>query len=1016
MVLFLVLPAWNLNGYGFDFTLQAGNSWTWQMDSDYGTTTAYSYNKKVAGYTVFLLKFSPDAYDGGSYHAHVAGQGYCEIGRDVHDALSGDYLGIEILHPIQPAVGGMNYGDPVGKTAQWQGYQLPEGGEIWDVERMEKETWEIAGYETVTVPYGTFTNAMKVKCLSYSSYDVYIENNQPVTAGDWNLVFASYEWYVPVVGMIQSQEISEEGDPVSNPIELVNCKVNGTVNFNPGGAGSQDAVLTTSVIGGHGTLSPASGSYNSGTVVHLTAVPDNGYQVKSWSGTDNNTLTTTANTVTMTADKTVTVEFEAIPDGNNDMDLSGEYWFGSLSADVSTNIPWGKRGTVMITGNTWSQEWDDQSGHHTFNSIFTTDVQPDGSIDINLSTGAYNVAWNGNVMIHADAAPDGNNRLGIDILTRKATNVSVNDFIGEYSFFGHWLGWNDRWDEVGWGTCMFNANGTMNNNWTSSESGSETDTGTWALDTINGIGTVSGVTPSFYLGQGGLLNGFRITSDAHSNRDYTFFIKKTSQTFSRAEMSDTYQVRFLESGPGGVPYTCGQGTIIVGADGTYSIDAYYSDGEHDVNNGSYTIGSGGKITFTPGGEGIISSDKRLILIPEMDRPSSPDPDDWIGGIFLIRAPSNAQQYQLTASVVGGLGMLSPSGGSYDSGTVVNLTATPEAGCWVKAWHGTDEDGLTTSANTVTMTADKTVTVEFEVIPEDALTISVFTVKAGKTRESHTDSLALRGTISPEFLSYIADSSNNLADITLGVYSQQNPSGGILQTLDASSITVDAKRTKIAYKSPAAQGQPSLIFTADLKKGAFSLTGKNLDLTGMQSPVAVELDIGNYSGSAVVHDGEASGSGGNPDLINGAKPMPVQFMVGYADTLRVDKCVFVLGTKKPQTDKLTVQGVLAAADPSVDIAALDVTVQWGAYSVVLPAADLIRLGEKTIFKYVKPKGAASPIAAALFDLEKCIFKIALANADIGSQGNPVDFAIQFGAFHESVTLPLIQKNQTTRIYP
>jgi hypothetical protein len=119
-------------------------------------------------------------------------------------------------------------------------------------------------------------------------------------------------------------------------------------------------------------------------------------------------------------------------------DLSGEYWFGSLSADVSTNVPWGKRGTVTVTGNNWNQEWDDYDGHHTFSSAFTTTVQPDGSININLSSGAYNVAWNGNVMIHADATPDANNRLGIDIITRKATNVDVNDLVGEYRMFAHW--------------------------------------------------------------------------------------------------------------------------------------------------------------------------------------------------------------------------------------------------------------------------------------------------------------------------------------------------------------------------------------------------------------------------------------------------------------------------------------------------------------------------------------------------------------------------------------------------
>ena len=75
--------------------------------------------------------------------------------------------------------------------------------------------------------------------------------------------------------------------------------------------------------------------------------------------------------------------------------LSGQYWFGSLSVDVDTNEPWGKRGTVIVTGNNWTQVWDDNDGNHTFSATFTTSAQPDGSSDINFPGETYNVAWNG---------------------------------------------------------------------------------------------------------------------------------------------------------------------------------------------------------------------------------------------------------------------------------------------------------------------------------------------------------------------------------------------------------------------------------------------------------------------------------------------------------------------------------------------------------------------------------------------------------------------------------------------
>jgi hypothetical protein len=71
--------------------------------------------------------------------------------------------------------------------------------------------------------------------------------------------------------------------------------------------------LTTSVVGGHGTVHPSDGMYAIGTVVSLTAVPDIGYRVKAWSGTDDvPAADSNTNTVTMNGNKTVTVEFEVI--------------------------------------------------------------------------------------------------------------------------------------------------------------------------------------------------------------------------------------------------------------------------------------------------------------------------------------------------------------------------------------------------------------------------------------------------------------------------------------------------------------------------------------------------------------------------------------------------------------------------------------------------------------------------------------------------------------------------------
>jgi subtilisin family serine protease len=68
--------------------------------------------------------------------------------------------------------------------------------------------------------------------------------------------------------------------------------------------------LTASVIGVGGTVVPADGNYPRGTVVNLTAYPDEGYRVKRWTGTDDDTSYAPTNTITMNGDKYVTVEFD----------------------------------------------------------------------------------------------------------------------------------------------------------------------------------------------------------------------------------------------------------------------------------------------------------------------------------------------------------------------------------------------------------------------------------------------------------------------------------------------------------------------------------------------------------------------------------------------------------------------------------------------------------------------------------------------------------------------------------
>lgn len=88
--------------------------------------------------------------------------------------------------------------------------------------------------------------------------------------------------------------------------------------------------LTINVVGS-GTVTPAGGIYNCGTVIHFVATPSAGYNFTSYSG-DFSSVDNPAD-FTLSADSTVTVEFDAIPLCSLTVNTVGQ---GSVSPDTGT--------------------------------------------------------------------------------------------------------------------------------------------------------------------------------------------------------------------------------------------------------------------------------------------------------------------------------------------------------------------------------------------------------------------------------------------------------------------------------------------------------------------------------------------------------------------------------------------------------------------------------------------------------------------------------------------------------
>lgn len=149
--------------------------------------------------------------------------------------------------------------------------------------------------------------------------------------------------------------------------------------------------------------------------------------------------------------------------------------------------------------------------------------------------------------------------------------------------------------------------------------------------------------------------------------------------------------------PAGVANTYANPSFVTGPLGSYylsQIAAGQGSNSPAVNTGSDTAANLGLDTFTTRTDNGLDSG-------QVDR-GYHYPDS-----------AGAAMYQLTASVTGGNGSISPTSGTFYEGAVVTLTATPSAGWRVKSWSGTDSDASTDKTNTIIMNSDRTVGVEFE---------------------------------------------------------------------------------------------------------------------------------------------------------------------------------------------------------------------------------------------------------------------------------------------------------------
>jgi uncharacterized repeat protein (TIGR02543 family) len=155
--------------------------------------------------------------------------------------------------------------------------------------------------------------------------------------------------------------------------------------------------------------------------------------------------------------------------------------------------------------------------------------------------------------------------------------------------------------------------------------------------------------------------------------------------------------------------------------------------------------------------------------------------------YTVNITGGCTQYTLTTNTVGnGSITLNPSGGTYCEGTVVTLTAVPDAGWQFDGWSG-DLTG-STNPDTITMNANKTVTATFSQIPVQQYTLTVNTVGQGSVTLNPPGGVYNEGTVVT--LTAAADPG----------WQFDNWSGDLTGSANPDTITMNSNKTVTAHFS------------------------------------------------------------------------------------------------------------------------------------------------------------------------------------------------------------------------
>ncbi len=267
-----------------------------------------------------------------------------------------------------------------------------------------------------------------------------------------------------------------------------------------------------------------------------------------------------------------------------------------------------------------------------------------------------------------------------------------------------------------------------------------------------------------------------------------------------------------------------------------------------------------------------------------------------------------------------------------------------------------------------------------------------TVSAG----SKGDSISFSGTMNAtaeDFNDANSSSDANFIEVTI---SDENSND-----MDPCVITFPVngktwKKGKFSYSGTESGIKKS--FSYNVKTGKFAFAASKINLSGLECPVIININVGDFAGTAQVSE----------TIVNGPKkPIPINLLMGVKNSLRVDgKPKFTKKSGATTITQVSVSGGFSVGNLSdANMATHSFTVTVGSSQTFTILSGNFKNTQKGKFT-CSNVDISNGIASATFDFNKCTFTLTIKNTNFTAASGETVFEIDFASFSGSdeVTLP------------